>query len=343
MKRYIIALMCAISVFAQSTAVPGNRTFTGAVDISGATSQKNREGNTLPATCSAGESFLLTVFIPNVNKTCVATNVWAALLGGATYGGIPLLSPSLGQNGLPPVITALSSRENDLYTAPSCTAGTIGCQRYLLGVTVAATSSSDTATINLALKRSGIYYPLGALGGLSLNTTAISGAASLNGAINASTVAAGNWILDPGDTIAVNVSAMTGGTYNAILNRVAFDSSTPFRTVTYLSPQTGSSLALYTPSTGKTGIVLANQGIPFRNSSTITAGVADAGIDWSYYLAPTGAPLSNSNRIGFFTSAITTAQLSAAVPSIVPPGYTLYATVSGNASNSIIYFWVFEF
>lgn len=83
MKRIFLIALAGIGLLnAQSTAVPGSRTFTGAVDMSGASSEKPRQGVTLPSTCTMGESYLLTLVTFSIYY-CTATNTWTQETSGS--------------------------------------------------------------------------------------------------------------------------------------------------------------------------------------------------------------------------------------------------------------------
>lgn len=306
---------------------------TGAVSISGYSS-----GLTLPATCTVGQAFLLTSYIPNVENTCVATNVWLPPLSSATFGGIPLLSPSFGA----PIIATLVAGENDIYTAPSCTVGVIGCQRHIIQVTVSGVAGTGNITYYMQIKRSGVYYYAGAgQAGAATNVTTTVGSIVF---------AANSLILDPGDTLALFTSAVSGtGTFNAVASRLAVDSNTPLKQVSSLAPQSGTTL-VYTPPAGKNGIIMANQGVPTRSNSTVTLSLdtsTPASSPFSFYIAPTSLTptLTTATQVGYFlaTGGLQSVVTAAQTISIIPAGYSLYLQQTYNSTNEMLWFWVFEF
>jgi hypothetical protein len=67
----------------------GGRTFTGAIDASGASSTKPmKSGIVAPATCALGETFFDTDATAGSNvMLCTAVNTWTAISGGGTPGG----------------------------------------------------------------------------------------------------------------------------------------------------------------------------------------------------------------------------------------------------------------
>lgn len=157
MKTFLLLFACAFVASAQSTAVPGNRTFTGAVDMSGATLEKSRQGSSLPGTCGTGEEFLVTGSTPYMRFFCTATNTWT--LGGVPFAAVQNLGTDVicahGSDtiaGLTCNNSADGTAETAFTTTITLPAGTLANNTVPLRLGIGIITSSSAPTLNLKIR-----------------------------------------------------------------------------------------------------------------------------------------------------------------------------------------------
>ncbi|HWE50482.1 MAG TPA: hypothetical protein VG273_11855 [Bryobacteraceae bacterium] len=294
-------------------------------------------GTTLPGTCSVGDSFLYTRFIPAQLQSCIATNTWAPPLSSVTFNGIPLFNPHFN----PQISQALVQGENDLYIAPSCSIG-LGCNRHMIGVVVYSPAGATGLTISaqVQLKIGSSYFPMTIVG----NGPAPGGSPSNFG----------EFILDPGVGFSINVAnGISANAYFAYVEAVDFDSTTPFRTVALTAPQHGSNLFYTVPAGHAATLPLTAQSV-FSGPANLPilsiywGAEAPTGATQSFYLAPTGSSLANATLIGVITAAGGAQSITMIFPGYLPAGYSVYDVLDDpshayNSTTGTIRISVYDF
>lgn len=191
MKTLLTYIFAAASILAQSSEVPGNRTFTGIVDMSASTTQKDRQGLSLPATCVAGEKFTLLSTTPYTTgpfyqQQCTSTNNWTSGFwlnnAGVPRSGGGFIYSTLGSSLTKPSPPPSNTGTNSALNVLNISGGTAGIDPHLVRAehVVEELNSTDTTNANTF---QGLYVEALTNVNTATNLTGVSDAGGLSAAL----------------------------------------------------------------------------------------------------------------------------------------------------------------